>query len=101
MVAKTQAVQSARLPIQQDYARNQFDTIRCERRNEMKSQKDKSYVIDTSKMSIKANVINLGVNVQGIEEMQSKVGKLSEVLKEAKTLADELASMEIEVKTKD
>lgn len=67
----------------------------------MKSQKDKSYVIDTSKMSIKANVINLGVNVQGIEEMQSKVGKLSEVLKEAKTLADELASMEIEVKTKD
>ncbi|ODJ54827.1 hypothetical protein [Brochothrix thermosphacta] len=61
----------------------------------MKSQKeDKSYVIDTSKMSIKANVINLGIFVQNFDEMQIKVGKLAEILKEAKTLADELASME-------
>lgn len=41
------------------------------------------------------------LSVEGIDAMQIKVGKLAEILKEAKTLADELASMEIEVKTKD
>ena len=41
------------------------------------------------------------LSVEGIDAMQIKVGKLAGILKEAKTLADELASMEIEIKTKD
>ena len=39
----------------------------------------------------------LAVQVVGIEEMVKKAEMLNELLKEAKTLADELASVEFEI----
>jgi len=39
--------------------------------------------------------VNVGVTVVGIDEAIKKAEKLNELLKEAKTLADELASKEL------
>lgn len=42
--------------------------------------------------------IKLGVTLVGIEDETQKAERLVELLKEAKTLADELASMDFEIK---
>lgn len=41
--------------------------------------------------------INATVKVKGLDEIQQKIEAINELLKEAKTLADELASIELEL----
>lgn len=45
--------------------------------------------------------IKVNVLVDGVDEATEKVEKLVKTLKEAKTLADELASMKFDIKFKD
>lgn len=51
-------------------------------------------------MAEKKNVIELGLEVKGIDETLEKVEKYLNLLKEARTLADELASVEFNVDVK-
>lgn len=44
--------------------------------------------------------VNIEVEVSGIDEATKKAERYVELLKEAKTLAAELASMELDIKTK-
>ncbi|HFK2761541.1 TPA: hypothetical protein ACGX4V_002025 [Enterococcus faecalis] len=47
----------------------------------------------------KEQSLQINVEVKGIEEAIKKAERLIGLIKEAKTLADELASMEFELKT--
>lgn len=47
----------------------------------------------------KEQSLQINVEVKGIEEATKKAERLIGLIKEAKTLADELASMEFELKT--
>lgn len=42
--------------------------------------------------------VTVNVEVNGVDEATKKAERLVEILKEAKTLADELASVEFEIK---
>lgn len=47
---------------------------------------------------LKQTTIEVGVEVTGLDETIEKVEKLNGLLKEAKTLSDELASVELGIK---